>query len=105
MADENKEVDWLTKAFFEGIKNYYENTVEITKTVRVPKGKYCDNCPFVKTDYYALLSDDCCNCTIVSCSLYGDRLKLYDSSLYALLPYTKPIYYKCEKCKKDTENP
>lgn len=106
MDEENKEVDWLTKAFCEGVKDYYENTVEITKTVRIPKGKYCDACSFVKTDYFPQIcpNGDFVHGGIVWCAIYGDRLKLDKNSLCGFLPYIRPSYYKCDKCLKDTMN-
>lgn len=61
MEEEKKELDWLSKTFLEGIAKYYTNTIEVTKTVRIPKGKYCDTCPFLKyeTALGCCINNDC----------------------------------------------
>lgn len=91
------------------VANYLENTIEITKKVRLPKGDFCGCCDFKKHRDINYIIDDC-NCAIgggVCCSLYGERLKLkynFNNHIYAIIPPKDWTYLKCDSCLKDTED-
>lgn len=99
--------DLSINIFIEGVQKYLENTIEITKKVRVPKGKHCNGCLF-KQHEISLYSDSN-GCPIgggVWCALYGERLKLKDAFLNSpMLAITTPenwTYCKCNRCLEDT---
>lgn len=97
----------FAERFLEAAKKYIDDTVEVTRTVRVPKGEHCHSCVFQKQEYNPLLSasdSECCGCGYVWCSLYGDRLEIdRDKSLVtAMLPNGTLTFKKCTRCLADT---
>lgn len=108
--EEKKELDWLTKTVIEAIGKYYTETVEVTKTVRIPKGATCDCCVFKKYENYGniLPNGDCCNSGYAWCALYGERLQINGgmdirtNPILGLLP-TNWHYSKCKGCLEDTK--
>lgn len=111
MEEEKKELDWLTKTVIKGIEEYYKNTVEITKTVRVSKGDNCDCCGFKKYERYDRFFRSGCEYSggRVWCALYGKRLELSDifrnNSLMRITTLPENwTYCKCKECLEDTNN-
>lgn len=99
--------DLLEKVFVEGVQKYLEDTMEITKKVRVPKGEFCEGCLFKKHE--SPLYSDSNGCPIgggVWCALYGERLKLKDaffnSPMAAITAPENWTYCKCKGCLEDT---
>ena len=102
--------DVITKLFLEGAAKYLENTMEITKKVRVPKGDTCDGCLFKKHE--SPLYSDSYGCAVgggVWCALYGEQLKLkggLDIRANPALAIVSPngwTYNKCNECLEDTK--
>lgn len=100
--------DVVAKWLYEGLAKYFENTIEITKKIRLPKGDTCDFCDFKKHANTTHIDSDC-SCAVgggVYCALYGERLKLkgdfLNSPMCAVIPPERCTYCKCEQCKIDT---
>lgn len=106
--------DNFAKLFLDSVANYLENTVEITKNVRVPKGDTCDYCFFKKHgNYKPISSKSDCDCICggggVYCALYGERLELSEvfrnnSFMCATIPPENWSYCKCKGCLEDTKS-
>lgn len=100
----------LAERFIEYAQKYLDNTVEITRTVRLPKGEYCEHCVFRKTEYLYPVSIDSNSCffgnSYVWCTLYGERLEIDKEKFNAVIPALSPCdpltYRKCKQCKIDT---
>lgn len=89
------------------MKKYLENTIVITKKVRVPKGDTCDYCSFKKHE--SPLYVDGNGCPVgggIWCALYGEQLEL--SNIFRensiMCATTLPDNWTYKKCKGCLEN-
>lgn len=101
--------DWLEKALVDGIQKYLENTMEIAKKIRLPKGDTCDFCDFKKHGNATHIDGEC-GCAVgggVYCALYGERLELkgglFNNPVLAITPPSNWTYCKCKGCLEDTK--
>lgn len=113
MEQEEKEFNDLknlAERFIKSAQKYIENTVEVTRTIRLPKGEYCKKCSFMKKEFFAYpaygeLEFGGGN-GYVWCTLYGERLEIdkekFSAVALALLSCDPLTYRKCEQCKVET---
>ena len=100
----------LAERFIEESQKYIKNTVEVTRTVRLPKGEYCENCVYKKHEYspFVAVCDSDCGCDMpanyVWCTIYGEKLEIdRDVSLVStILPNGTLTFCKCAQCLADT---
>lgn len=97
-----------TEMLIDMAQKYIENTVEVTKTIRLPKGENCESCVFSKSQYSPFLAGGNSGCgnsgSYVWCTLYGERLEIdKDMSLVStMLPNSSLTFRKCARCLDDT---
>lgn len=93
-----KDLDELTKSIIKGVCKYYSETIEITKKLRIPKGKYCTDCRFKQ---FRKTNVDCWCGGYYYCVLYGNTLDIEETAMSIIGKYN---YNKCKQCLEDTNN-